>query len=88
LDPYYLADIAQEDGPCYFKHLMMEVEVNPNPEAKAKTHHLKLSHVQLIQKIRAAGYNIKTFNLAILHTTLIASLTSYTACETEAEGRP
>jgi hypothetical protein len=81
LDPY-LAEIAQNILPTYFKHLMMEVEVNPTPKAEAKSIRLELSLVFLCQKIRAVCYNINTFNLAV-HSTLIASLVSYTPKQKE-----
>eukprot|EP00978_Attheya_sp_CCMP212_P033291 scaffold133765_cov60-Attheya_sp.AAC.5 len=79
LDPY-LKTIHQ-DGPLYFKYLMLEVASNPSSEAEARDIRQTLSRLQLAKQMKTVSNNVKAFNLHV-HSQLV-KLASYTTDQKE-----
>ena len=79
LDPYIKA--IRQDGPLFFKYLMLEVASNPSSEAEARDICQMLSQVNLIKQMKSERNNVKSFNLYI-HSQL-TKLASYTIVQKE-----
>jgi hypothetical protein len=61
LNPY-LKQIKQ-DGPLYFKYIMMEVTSNPSPEAEAHDICQTLLCANLLKELKKVKNYVKSFNL-------------------------
>jgi hypothetical protein len=58
----YLKSINQ-DGPMYFKYIMMKVASNPSQEAKALEICMTLLRNNLVKQLKSTLNNVKVFNL-------------------------
>jgi hypothetical protein len=76
----YIKSIKQ-DGPLFFKYLMLEVSSNPSFEAETRDIRQKLSRVNLVKQMKSDCNNVKSFNLHV-HSQL-TNLASYTIVQKE-----
>jgi hypothetical protein len=54
-----------QDGPLYFKYLVLEVASNPSSEAEARSICQTLSRLHLAKQMKNVNNNIKAFNLHV-----------------------
>jgi hypothetical protein len=79
LDPYIKT--IHQDGPLYFKYLMLKVASNPSSKAEACNIRQTLWRLQLAKQLKLVQNNVKSFNLHV-HLQL-EELASYTTDQKE-----
>jgi hypothetical protein len=79
LDPYIKS--IKQDGPLFFKYLMLEVASNPSSQAEARDIRQTLSRVNLVKQMKSNHNNVKSFNLHVHSQLMILAL--YTIVQKE-----